>query len=60
MRSRIGCLIEAPGLYENMTAYENLKTKCLFEEWKPEGIAYTAGDRVKYNEKLYKCLQAHT
>lgn len=30
MRSRIGCLIEAPGLYENMTAYENLKTKCLF------------------------------
>ncbi|HIT61712.1 MAG TPA: ABC transporter ATP-binding protein [Candidatus Fimousia stercorigallinarum] len=30
MRSRIGCLIEAPGLYENMTAYENIKTKCLF------------------------------
>lgn len=30
MRSRIGCLIEEPGLYENMTAYENLKTKCLF------------------------------
>lgn len=30
MRSRIGCLIEAPGLYDNMTAYENLKTKCLF------------------------------
>lgn len=30
IRSRIGCLIEAPGLYENMTAYENLKTKCLF------------------------------
>ena len=30
MRSRIGCLIEVPGLYENMTAYENLKTKCLF------------------------------
>ena len=30
MRSRIGCLIEMPGLYENMTAYENLKIKCLF------------------------------
>ena len=30
MRLRIGCLIEAPGLYENMTAYENIKTKCLF------------------------------
>ncbi len=30
IRSRIGCLIEKPGLYGNMTAYENLKTKCLF------------------------------
>lgn len=26
---RIGTLIEAPGIYPNMTAYENLKTKCL-------------------------------
>lgn len=28
IRSRVGCLIEAPGLYGNMTAYENLKIKC--------------------------------
>lgn len=28
VRSRIGCLIEAPGLYGNMTAYENLMIKC--------------------------------
>ena len=28
VRSRIGCLIEAPGLYGNMTAYENMKIKC--------------------------------
>ena len=27
---RIGCLIEAPGLYPGMTAYENLKCKCTF------------------------------
>lgn len=26
---KIGCLIENPGLYPNMTAYENLKLKCL-------------------------------
>lgn len=39
---------------------QELTVKDLFEEWNPEGIAYTAGDRVKYNEKLYKCLQAHT
>lgn len=30
IRDRIGCLIEGPGLYENMSAYDNLKTKCLF------------------------------
>ena len=24
----VGCLIEAPGLYGNMTAYENLNIKC--------------------------------
>ena len=29
MFSRIGTLIEAPGLYPNFTAYENLKLKCL-------------------------------
>ena len=27
--SRIGTLIEAPGIYPNMTAAENLKLKCL-------------------------------
>ena len=27
--SRIGTLIEAPGLYPNLTAYDNLKLKCL-------------------------------
>lgn len=28
VRSRISCLIEAPGLYGNMSAYDNLKIKC--------------------------------
>lgn len=28
IRSRVGCLIESPGLYPNMSAYENLKIKC--------------------------------
>ncbi len=27
--SRIGTLIEAPGVYQNMSAYENLKMKCI-------------------------------
>lgn len=47
IRSRIGCLIEAPGLYGNMTAYENLKIKCkLFGIRKPgyiEEILDTVG-----------------
>ena len=47
VRSRIGCLIEAPGLYGNMTAYENMKIKCrLFGISKPgyiEEILETVG-----------------
>lgn len=29
IRSRVGCLIEGPGLYGNMTAQDNMKMKCL-------------------------------
>lgn len=29
VRNRVGCLVENPGLYPNMSAYENLKIKCL-------------------------------
>ena len=29
VRGRVSCLIEEPGLYPNMTAFENLKAKCL-------------------------------
>ncbi len=29
IRSRVGCLIEGPGLYENMSARDNLKMKCM-------------------------------
>lgn len=28
IRTRIGCLVEEPGLYGNMSAYDNLKIKC--------------------------------
>lgn len=31
----------------------------LFPEWE-ENKAYAIGDRVKYNELLYRCVQAHT
>ena len=32
----------------------------LFPRFDGNGHAYTAGDRVRYGETLYKCLQAHT
>jgi hypothetical protein len=32
----------------------------LFPNWSGNGIAYKINDRVKYDEILYKCLQAHT
>lgn len=30
VRQRVGCLIEEPGLYRNMSAYDNLEMKCRF------------------------------
>lgn len=34
--------------------------KYLFDAWSGDGVAYAAGDRVLYNDLLYKVLQAHT
>ena len=31
----------------------------LFPAWKAD-TAYTADDRIRYGEKLYRCVQAHT
>lgn len=31
----------------------------LFAEWQP-GISYTVGNIRRHNDKLYKCIQAHT
>jgi hypothetical protein len=36
-----------------------VETPMLFPAW-AAGKAYTAGERLTYNEKLYKVLQAHT
>ena len=37
VRSRVGCLIEAPGLYGNMSAYVNLNIKCKLTGIKKKG-----------------------
>ena len=50
VRSRVGCLIEAPGLYGNMSAYDNLNIKC-----KPTGIK-----KKGYIEELLKTVGLDT
>lgn len=32
----------------------------LFDEWDGDGHSYEMGDRFRYDDKLYKVLQAHT
>jgi len=32
----------------------------LYKSWDASGAAYIAGERVRYDGKLYKCLQDHT
>lgn len=34
--------------------------KILFPLWSGDGVGYLVGDRVRYNNVLYKVLQAHT
>lgn len=42
-----------------MSDYMALQYKELFAAWSGDGVAYKAGDRVRYNGILYKVLQDH-
>lgn len=44
------------GQLDDVTASEQ---SMLFAEWVP-GVAYTVGQLRQHNEKLYRCVQAHT
>lgn len=46
-------------LSATMADEDAVETVELFPVWKAGG-EYAAGDRVRYDGKLYKCLQAHT
>lgn len=37
-----------------------LKSPELFPVWNAQGVIYAAGDRVRYDDLLYKCLTEHT
>lgn len=42
-----------------MSDYMALQYVELFGSWSGDGIAYKAGDRIRYNGTLYKVLQDH-
>lgn len=42
--------------FDDETALAN---KDLFINWNSNGVSYTVGDKVFYNDKLYKVLQNH-
>ena len=46
VRSRVGCLIEAPGVYTNMTAKENIEMKCRLFGISKKGYAEGILDKV--------------
>ena len=47
------------GIIDDMTDEKALDNTVLFPMW-ASGKSYTAGDRVRYGEDLYKCVQGHT
>lgn len=47
------------GLSTNMTDENALEAKELFPSWE-DGREYFVGDRVRYDDVLYKCLIGHT
>lgn len=53
---RLRTLIEQTSV--NLTDEEALTGIELFPVWKADA-SYTVGDRVRYNDTLYKCLTAH-
>lgn len=40
MRRRMGCLVDGPALYADLTAWQNLKVQCLQRGLKADGLSY--------------------
>lgn len=49
-------LLSESGTIDEVTATEHID---VFAQWEPN-VAYVAGNLRSYQDKLYKCLQAHT
>ena len=49
-------IVKASASLEDSDALDGIE---LFDAW-AVGVEYAVDDRIRYNEKLYKCLQSHT
>ena len=47
-------------LIADMTDEQALQSSALFPEWNGNGVLFAAGQRILYNDVLYKVLQSHT
>lgn len=45
---------------DEMTDEQALQSSKLFKKWDSNGVTYEVGQRLKYNDILYKVLQSHT
>lgn len=45
---------------QSLTEAEAITATCLHPKWSGNGVQYTAGQRVQYENTLYTVLQAHT
>lgn len=46
-------------LIAQMTDEQALQTSVLFREWNGNGVTYKVGERIVYDDVLYKVLQEH-
>lgn len=47
-------------LISEMTDEQALESSVFFREWNGNGVIYEVGQRITYNDILYKVLQSHT
>ena len=50
-------MVQAAQDFDDDTAYS---VPYMFDAWSPDSVEYAVGDRVRFGESLYKCVQAHT
>lgn len=57
VRNKIGSLIESPGLYLKLTAFQNLKLKCLSRGIKDDSYILSLLEQVGLSDAVYKPVQ---